>query len=36
MAETGEDSWEQFKDSVEHGWNALYSTVQDAVAKIKE
>lgn len=36
MAAAGEDSWEQLKYGVEHGWSALSSAVQDAVAKYKE
>lgn len=36
MAAAGEDSWEQLKYGVEHGWSALSTAVQDAVAKYKE
>lgn len=36
MDAAGEDSWEQLKYGVEHGWNALSTAVQDAVAKNKE
>lgn len=36
MAEAGENSWEQLKNGVEHGWNALHSAVQDAVDNFKK
>ncbi len=36
MAAAGEDSWEQLKYGVEHGWSALSTAVQDAVAKYKK
>ena len=36
MTAAGEDSWEQLKYGVEHGWSALSTAVQDAVAKYKE
>jgi hypothetical protein len=36
MAAAGEDSWEQLRYGVEHGWSALSTAVQDAVAKYKE
>jgi uncharacterized protein YgiM (DUF1202 family) len=36
MTAAGEDSWEQLKYGVEHGWSALNTAVQDAVAKYKE
>lgn len=35
MAAAGEDSWERLKNGVEHGWSALNTAVQDAVAKYK-
>ena len=36
MAAAGEDSWEQLKYGVEHGWSALNTALQDTVAKYKE
>lgn len=36
MSAAGEDSWEQLKYGVEHGWSALNTAVQDTVAKYKE
>lgn len=36
MAAAGEDSWEQLKYGVEHGWSALSTAVQDAIAKYKQ
>ncbi len=29
-------SWEQLKDSIEHTWNGLNSTVRDTVARFKK
>lgn len=36
MAAAGDDSWERLKYGVEHGWRALNTAAQDAVAKYKE
>ncbi len=36
MGAAGEDSWEQLKYGVEHGWSALNTAVQDAVTKYKQ
>lgn len=36
MAAAGEDSWEQLKYGVEHGWSALSTAIQDAVIKYKQ
>ena len=36
LGEAGEDSWEQLKAGVEHGWDSLSSAVRDAVAKFKK
>jgi uncharacterized protein YgiM (DUF1202 family) len=36
MDAAGEDSWEQLKYGVEHGWSALSTAVQDTVTKYKQ
>ena len=36
LGEAGEDSWVQIKDSIEHTWNSLNSTIRDTVARFKK